>query len=623
MPNGYWNRVLRVDLTTGETRIEEVSEEVWKLCVGGAGYGAKVLLEETTMETGAFDPENPIIFGLGPYQSGINPGSAKWTIVTKSPLTGTYADSAAGADWGARLKAAGLDAIVVKGAASKPVYLLIDEDKIEIKDATELWGMDAYEAYDAVRERESARDLSVVTIGPAGENQVAIACVVADAHSFAGRGGHGAVMGSKNLKAIAVRGSLRVPVFDGDRTTKLARERTREIYQTAVDNGFREHGTPSLCEEAEALGDMPIKYWSGDTWAEGAKKVGGENFTRTLNAKPMPCANCPIACHRDVEVAEGPYKTKGPGPEYETIGMIGSNLLIDDPKAIAKANDVCNRLGLDTISAGACVGFAMECYERGWLSEEQTGLDLSWGNVEATLELLEQIGHREGFGAMFAGGTLAAARQINAAAEQLVAHVKGMDLPAHDARAMWSLAINYATGTRGACHFRGPTEDTEMGGFFVPEIGIDEGYTELFSPVNKSELTVKLQDYAAWINSAVLCMFMVDGGDLQLSQVLDLFNAVTGWDWTVDELMESGERIFTLQRLVNIRDGHGRHSDTLPYKMKVPAKEGFRAGKVPTPFEPYLDEYYELRGWTREGIPTPEVLKELGLERYGELAGVV
>lgn len=621
MPHGYWNKVLRVDLSSSVIGVDEITEEVWKLCIGGAGFGAKVLLEEIDADTDPFDPENPLVFALGPYQAGNNPGNAKWTVATKSPLTGTYGDSAASANWGPALKRAGYDALIVTGKADQPVFLAIDEDHVEIRDAGGLWGLDSYDTVDAVKE-ETGRDFSVVTIGPAGERLVRFACIVADAHSFAGRCGMGAVMGSKKLKAIAVRGAKSAAVHDREGLSQLARQRFGEVLAASKD-GLRLHGTPDLCVTAEGFGDMPIKYWTEDTWPEGAKKLGAPNYTEVLHARPLPCANCPVGCHRNVELKSGPYAVKGPGPEYETLGMLGTNLMIDDLEAIAKANDICNRLGLDTISAGACLGLAMECYEKGWLTKAGNGLNLTWGNADAMIKLLNQMGNREGFGTIFADGALAAAKQIHPAAESLVVHVKGLDFPAHDARACWSLAVNYATCTRGACHMRGVTEDVEMGGLFIPELGIAKGWTQFFSPAHKSELAVKLQDFCVWMNSLVICAFMVDGGGLSFSALLELFNLATGWNWSVGDAMKSGERIFNLQRLVNLRDGHGRHTDTIPLKMTIPAKEGFRAGKTPTPFAPYLNEYYELRGWDTNGRPTAECLNKLGLLSYGRHAGIL
>jgi aldehyde:ferredoxin oxidoreductase len=620
--SGYWDRVLRINLSDRSVWTEAVGEEVWKTVIGGAGYGARVILTELRKDTDPLGADNVLVFALGPYQASNNPGNAKWTVSAKSPLTGTYGDSAAGAGWGMALKRAGYDALVVKGASPVPVYLLIDDDRVAIKDASSLWGLDAYEAIDALKEKEGDRGFSVVTIGPGGEKMVRFACMVADKHSFAGRCGLGAVMGSKRLKAVAVRGSKTVLVADESRLKAIARGKFVEIFNAAKANGLREHGTPNLCVTAEGFGDMPIKYWSGDVWPEGAKKIGAPNYTEVLNAKPLPCVNCPAGCHRDISVVGPDGKTlEGPGPEYETLGMLGSNLLIDDLAVIAKANDTCNRLGIDTISAGACVGLAMELSEKGYLSVDKTGLDLSWGNGKALVELVEQIGTRTGFGEVFADGALAAASRIHPGSEDLVAQVKGLDLPAHDARACWSLGVNYATSTRGACHMRGVVEDVEMGGFFIPEIGIVKDWSKFFEREHKAELTVKLQDYCAWLNSLVICAFMVDGGELSMTSLVDMFNAITGWDWSIEDAMKSGARLTTLQRLVNVRDGHGRHTDTLPAKMAIPAQKGFRAGKAPVPISEYLDEYYALRKWEKDGRPTREALEELGLLEYGALAG--
>ncbi|MGE5578998.1 MAG: aldehyde ferredoxin oxidoreductase family protein [Bacillota bacterium] len=619
MSGGYWNRVLRVDLSDSSVRTETVSEEEWKTSIGGAGYGAHVLLTEIGKDTDSLGPDNVLVFGLGPYQAGNNPGNAKWTVSAKSPLTNTYGDSAAGAGWGMALKKAGYDALIVRGASQTPVYLVIDDDKVEIKDARLLWGMDAFEVTDKVQSIEGDRRFSVVTIGQGGERLVRFACITADKHSFAGRCGLGAVMGSKKLKAIAVRGSRTPPIHDAARLRSLSRQRFIEIFNAAKANGLREHGTPNLCITAEALGDMPIKYWDGDVWPEGAAKLGAPNYTEVLKAKPLPCVNCPAGCHRNIETVDPDgRRLTGPGPEYETLGMLGSNLLVDDLSVVAKANDICNRLGIDTISAGACIGLAMELIERGHLSKEKVGFDLTWGNGRAVLGLLEQIGTRTGFGEVFADGALKAAGKIHPGSEELVAQVKGLDLPAHDARSCFSLGVNYATSTRGACHMRGVVEDVEMGGFFVPEIGIVKDWSKFFEKEHKAELAAKLQDYCAWINSLVICTFMVDGGELSMTSLIEMFNAITGWGWTVEDVMKSGARLTTLQRLVNVRDGHGRHTDTLPGKMAKPAKLGFRAGKAPVPISEYLDEYYALRKWDAQGVPTRESLEELGLGKYAQ-----
>ena len=617
MALGYWNKILRIDLTDGKITKEEIDDDTCKLFVGGAGIGAKILWEEVPPEVSAFDPDNRLIFAGGPFQGHPVPGSAKFSIISKSPLTGTYADSAAGAKWGPSFKKAGYDVLIIQGKSENPVYIYIEDEEVRIRDAANLWGIDSYQAVDQIRKEIGDSRASVAVIGQAGERLVKMACIVVDKHSFAGRCGLGAVMGSKNLKGVVVKGSKKVPVSNLSLLNNYDRKYLKEIYDASIESGLRPHGTPNLCITAERFGDMPIKYWTGDTWPEGAKKIGAPNYTEVLSAKPYSCLFCPIGCHRNIEIRKpARYKLKGIGPEYETVGMFGTNLMIDDVKAIAVANDICNRLGIDTISAGACVGLAMECYQKGMISREDTdGMELRWGDPDVLIELIKQIANNEGFGSIFSAGTLEAAKRIGKNALELVVHVKGLDFPAHDPRACWGMVPTYATGTRGACHMRGVEEDVEMGGFYIPEIGVTQERAKFFDLKGKAFLAVKMQDYCTLINSLVLCVFMPDGGDLSFTSILDIFNSITGWDWDVQEAMIRGERIFALQRLINLRDGYTKKDDILPPKMYVPAKKGFRAGKIP-PINDLLREYYELREWDKEGVPAKEKLEKLDLLNY-------
>jgi len=614
MKNGYWQKMLRVDLTNHKTTVEPIAEKDLKDFIGGAGLGAEILRRQLPEKIKPYDPRNLVIFATGPFQGPKVPGSAKFSIVGISPLTGTFADTAAGADWGPSLKDAGYDVLILEGVSEEPVYIRIVDDDVRIEDASGLWGKDTFETVDAIHEQSGDKKLSVAAIGPAGERNVAIACIAVDKHSFAGRCGLGAVMGAKNVKAVAVRGTNKVEVHNPQAARELIKKYQKQIYDAVMENKFRIHGTPGLCETAEGLGDMPIKYWEQDVWPEGAKKLGAPNYTKVLNAKPLPCKYCPVGCHRKITITEPEeYMYEGIGPEYETLGLMGTNLLIDDPRVVAIGNDIANRLGLDTISAGAMVGFAMECFEKGWITTDDTdGLELKWGDPKAFFALVEQIGRRESFGAIFAEGTVEAAKKIHPDSVAEVVHCKGLDLPAHDPRACISLAPTYATGTRGACHFRGPCEDVEMGGFFIPEVGIKEGTVKFFERENQSRLAVKCQDLGVLINSLVLCMFMVDGGNWSLTDVAEMFNAITGWDYSVDDLMLAGRRGFTVQRLNNIRDGYNKAADILPKKLFQTAKEGFRAGKM-IPFEGLMEDYYALRGWDENGAPTKETMKRLSL----------
>jgi len=616
MGNGYWQKLLRVDLTNKKTSVEPIAEEDLKRFIGGAGLAAEILRREIPAKIDSYDPKNLVIFGAGPFQGPPIAGGAKFSMAGISPVTGTFGDTAAGADWGPALKDAGYDMLVIEGASETPIYLHIVDDRVEIRDASNLTGMDTYETIDAIHKETEDKKLSIASIGPAGEKRVAIACVVVDKHSFAGRCGLGALMGSKGLKAVAVRGTQTAEMSDPDKARELMGHYQKQILATVKENEFRAHGTTALCEIAEALGDMPIKYWEQDVWPEGAEKLGAPNYTKVLKAKPYPCKFCPVGCHRKIKITEpAEYAQEGIGPQYETLGMMGTNLLIDDPKAVAQGNNLASRLGFDTISAGAMVGFAMECFEKGWITDQDTdGLELRWGDPKVLFALLEQIGNKEGFGAIFSEGILPAAEKISQEAIEIVAHCKGLDFPAHDARSCISLAPTYATGTRGACHFRGACEDVEMGGFFIPEIGIKEGMFKFFERENQSLLAAKCQDYFALLNSLVLCAFMVDGGDMPFSGVKDLFNAITGWDYSIEDLIEAGERIFTVQRLINIRDGYNAATDVMPKKMLQPAEEGFRAGKVP-PFKELMENYYNLRGWDENGEPSQGTLDRLGLAR--------
>lgn len=615
MGNGYWQRLLRVDLTERTVNVEEIQEDDLRRFIGGAGLGGEILRRELPANLDPYSPENRLIFATGAFQSLPIPGGAKFSVVSISPVTGTFGDAAAGAAWGYGLKDAGYDLLIVQGASDVPVYLMIDDDQVEIRDAGNLVGLDTFETVDALRDALEDEKFSVATIGPAGERRVATACITFDKHSFAGRCGMGAVMGAKQLKAIAVRGSKSVPVHDPEKADELLKKYRRHITETVRENGFQKHGTPGLCEDAEGFGDMPIKYWDGDVWPEGAKRLGGESYTELLDAKPLPCKYCPVGCHRRVtfQHSDGKMRTSV-GPEYETLGMMGTNLMIDDPRIVAIANEIANRLGIDTISTGAMIGFAMECFEKGWVTVDQTdGMELTWGSPDVLIKLTEQIGNREGFGQIFADGTLPAAKKISQEAEESVVHVKGLDLPAHDPRACISLAPSYVTSTRGACHFRGPCEDVEMGGFTIPEVGITDETTKFFDSQNQALLAAKCQDLGSLTNSLVLCLFMVDGGDWSMSDVAAMFNAVTGWDYSTEDLLEAGERGFVSQRLINLRDGYNVETDTLPKKMFKAAKEGARTGQVP-PLAEMLQDYYQIRGWNERGEPTNATLERLGLD---------
>ena len=614
MGNGYWNKVLRVDLTSGKVTTEEVGEDVWRQVIGGSGFGARVLLQETPGKLDPLSPDNPLIFAVGPFQSLPIPGNAKWSVVTKSPLTKTFLDTAGGARFAPLFKGCGYDAVIIKGKAEKPVYLWITEEGVEIRDATAFWGMDAVEVAKTLREVVGQSKSSVLSIGPAGERMNPIANIAAEGHSFAGRGGAGAVMGSKNLKAIVVYGKKQPPVADMEKGKAFAKELMQQMKRDGA--GFGETGTPVVIVPYEEMGDTPIKYWTGDVWHEGAKLLCTPHYTEVLNAKPWPCINCPIGCHRRISVTKpAKYAVEGSGPEYEATGMLGAACLVDDVKAVAKANDICNREGIDSVSAGAFVGFLMECYEKGLITRKDTGgLEIKWGDGDVLVAVVKQVASGEGLGELFSEGIVGAAKRIGGGAEELTVHVKNLDFPAHDPRAVFGLAVNYATCTRGACHERGDPQSGALG-LAYPELGFPEA-PKNFDMDAAPRVAKAWQDASSLYNQLTLCKFMVKGSSMTLTQIKDAFNYITGWGWEVEDLIRAAERVMTLERLVNVRDGISRKDDVLPPKMFQPAKEGGRAGKVPEPFDEALDEYYALRGWDKNGIPTKETLKNLGLEEF-------
>ncbi len=608
---GVWGKILEIDLSNSIGKEKEVPIETYKKFIGGSALGTKLLYDGITGDTEPYSEENMLIFATGPFQGTVFPGSAKWMAISKSPLTGTFCVSGAGADFGPKLKGTGVDAVVIRGQSESPVYALITSKGLEIRDASHLWGKDAIESYELLREELIRYSPSIITIGPAGEKQVAIACLVVDGHSFAGRGGLGAVMGFKNLKALAVSGQRKVDLAYPDRLIGLIRQSNRKLLKNAQDT-YHKHGTANDVVFCESIGDLPIKYWAGDTWPEGAKKIGAPRYTEYLSAKPKPCFACPIGCHRYITLRHGnKVVLKGAGPEYESLGMLGSNCLVDDLDAIALANDRCNRLGIDTISAGSYVAFTMECYERGLIKSEDVGnVSLQWGDGKTLLELIKQIGTREGFGAIFANGIREAAQQIGGDAPNFAIEVKGMDLPAHDPRTHFSLAINYATTTRGADHTHAFPHAGELG-VLIPEVGYNEP-SKKFSMEGKAKLAMLFQDYGVVVDSLVVCNMMPLNG-LSLTEMLKALNLATGWNFDVNTLMQVGERGFNLQRVINLRDGVTHEDDHLPARMFERASSGPRKGEAPDGFEEALTEYYQLRGWTAQGVPSAGKLKELGL----------
>ncbi|MBP1724166.1 MAG: Aldehyde ferredoxin oxidoreductase [Deltaproteobacteria bacterium] len=590
---GYMGKILRVDLTKGRAEAEKLDENLAKKFIGGSGLATKILYDETGPETDPLGPENRLIFMTGPFAATPVITSGRHHMVSKSPLTGAYTESDTGGTWGPFLKRAGFDGIVVTGKASKPVYLWVSEGKAEIRDATRFWGVDTYDLDEAIR-KDTHPEAVVASIGPAGEKGVRYASIMNDGKEAraAGRGGTGAVMGSKNLKAIAVHGKMQVEMADAEGL----RASLKEISPMVAKNteGMRKNGTAGGLATFEALGSLPLQNWKFQgRWEQGAAKIAGPAMTEKILTGNYFCERCVIGCGRRVKVDKGPFApVEGAGPEYESVAMLGSLCLVDDIEAIAKANEICNRYGMDTISAGAAIAFAMEAFEKGIITKKDTGeLELLWGRGDVMVKMAEKIGKREGLGVEFS------------------IHVKGQEMPAHDPRCFNAGAVGYATINRGACHL-GFSHVFERV-LSMPEIGVDQPLPRL-EVKGKGELAAKTQNIMGLFDSLKVCKFSMFGG-LKMTPILAWYNMVTGNSVTMDEFLKTGERIFNLKRMYNVRCGISRKDDVLPSRFLTLKHEGEGLNPNLPPLGELLYDYYKFRGWNEEGIPAPEKLKELGL----------
>ena len=608
---GYTGKVLHIDLSTTVRSLHDLDETDARNYLGGGGLAAH-LLSSMNWDVDPFDLENRLVFFAGPLTGTPAPLCSRYSVCAKSPLTNIWGEAHASGFWGPELKASGLDGIVIEGKAERPVYLWIKDGKVTIKDARSLWGKDTFTTEDAIKEELGDTAIKVAAIGPAGEKRSRMAAIINDHGRAAARCGIGAVMGSKNLKAIAVRGTREVKVARPEELRTLAGTLARLARESTAGKYLKEFGTIGGMDPFHEFGDVPIKNWMQGSWEEGCHRVSGQYMNETILSSRSACKRCPIGCGRVIDVKYGPYNgLTGKGPEYETAAAFGPLCLNDNIAAVAKANDLCNRYGLDTISTGAAVAFALECYEKGLITSNDTdGLDLVWGDADTIVTLVEKIGQREGFGEVLADGTRRAAETIGKGADTFALHVKGLELPMHDPRAFTSWAVSYGTSNRGACHIQAPTFWVERGLTF-PDIGLDNP-GDRFGSDGKGLLTKVFQDFCEVVESAGICKFALYG-DFRSRHVVDLLRCVTGWDLQLDEVMKMGERSFNLKRLINVRCGITGKDDRLPDRILTqPLSEGGTKGSLPDQ-EKMLKEYYQERGWDENGIPTPQKREELSL----------
>jgi aldehyde:ferredoxin oxidoreductase len=619
----FWNKLLRIDLSTREIKIENIPDKIYETFLGGAGLSAYVLWKECPKGTTAFDPANRLTIAPGVIQGTRQTGAGKWTVGAISPSINMNADSACTASFGIEVKRTGFDAFIIHGRAEKPVYLVIEDDKVEIKDANEMWGKNAYDADDMIKS-EVGDGFEVITIGQAGERLVRYAVIQTRKKSFVGRTGMGAVMGSKMLKGIAVKGSHSFEAHDSEELTRLSREINKKVAQAdaAKDkyHQLRTSGTASITNIFADQGNLPVKNYQLGTHESGVAEFAPENYVTKLNAKPWPCQYCVLQCHNHVEIKEGPYAYSGKGPEYESYAMMGLNTMIDDVKAVSYAGELANMYGMDTISLGAIIAWVMECYEKGVITKEYAyGLDLKWGNADAMIELIKKIGTREaGLAYLLGEGSKIASEALGGGSEEWAVQMKGQEIAAHSWRAQYISALNYCTGcAAGPNHERGNSQHIWVGHVRLPEWGIDQVENEeRWSWDKAADRQAKFHDYCNVINSAGHCKFMEFRG-YTLTDLLNTINACTGFNWTIEDLRRCGDRITQLQKLLNIRYGWKKEDDfNYPKRFMEPVDKGVAAWKIPVGLDGAILDYYQERGWNENGIPQPEKLDEVGLTEF-------
>ena len=613
MGYGFFGKLLTVDLTNKKIGERPISEDECRKFFLGSGLAAKMLYDELDTARNPLAPENSLIFIRGLLNGLVLPGCSKFLVCARSPLTGIWGESAAGGHFHRQFSASGWDGVIFKGASPAPVYLWINEDKVEIRDASHVWGMDTFETEKRLKKETDGKAI-VASIGPAGEKGILFSSIMFDGiiARAAGRCGMGAIMGSKKLKAVVVRGTKRVPVKDPAGLKAALKEQIPIILEAT--KGLTEFSTAGGIEAVELHGDLPIKNWYLGSWKEGAKKIAAQTFLPKTLDRHYACFGCPIRCAKIIKVESGAFAPlHGHGPEYETCAGFGPLCLNDDYEAIMAANEKCNRLGMDTISCSGLVAFAMECYENGVINKKDTdGLELTWGNARAMVELVERIGKRQGeFATLLGEGVRAAAEKLGGGSEQWAIQTKGLEYPYHDPRAFTSMAANYATAERGACHL------TALSYFLGRGVPLaDMGYTDPPDPHSneeKGKICYDTQNFQGLFNPLGLCKFLFLGrvGPGWITQWL---NFVTRWGFTMEGALRTSERLINLKRMYNVRLGIRRKDDVLPPRLEShPRPDGGAKGVLPD-LPKMLDELYVLRGWDENGIPTQPFAARLGLE---------
>ena len=605
--NGYMGKILVVNLTDGEMHDEPIIEDWCRDFVGGSGYACRYLIDKIARDTDPLGPENIIMFMTGPFTATTAPTSGRWVVCSKSPYSKIWGESHCGGEFGWQLKSTGYDGIVISGAAAAPTYLSVIHGEASLQDASDFWGLGTFAVTEQLKEKVGDKLAKVACIGPAGEKLVKFACITAE-ERVAGRLGMGAIMGSKNLKAIVVRGNVKVEFPDAEAFKEAAKEANRLVMEPFTTNMFKDLGTSGGVDMYNLQGELPVKFYHKGTF-EGAFDISGATMKETILKKNRHCWGCPIGCGRIVEVTEeGPWKTPvTEGPEYETIAGFGSLMLNNNLKAIAKLNMICNDLGLDTISSSTVITFVLDLFERGIVTaDDLDGIEAKWGEPAIAQQFLEKIAAREGIGDILAEGSNAVGRRFGVDLDEIPT-VDGVETTYHDLRSCYGMTIAFGIGPYGPSHNSLDAFQILLGQPF-PEIGVN--VVDKFEMNELLAQTMALaHDFRCFTDSLVICSFCVFS-ESKMGQLLEL---ATGNPYDIPAIKTTGKRIFEMKRLFNLKMGLTSEWDRLPAILTKPLDDGGAAGRSPD-WRPFFQLYYAARQWDETGVPRPELLESLGLQ---------
>ncbi|MGI6435514.1 MAG: aldehyde ferredoxin oxidoreductase family protein [Syntrophomonadaceae bacterium] len=598
---GWMGKVLRVDLTSGTTKMEDLNRKDLRDYIGARGLGTKIYCDEVDPKIAPLSPENKVIFMTGPLTGTLATSGGRYNVVTKGLLNGTIAASNSGGSFGPELKYAGFDGIIIEGKAEHPVYLWIYNELVEIRDASELWGKDVVETTDMIKAATND-EAKVACIGPAGENLVKFACIINEYSRAAGRSGVGAVLGSKNLKAIAVRGSGGIKVASVQGFMEAVTDaRNKLVNHPVTGQGLAAYGTNILVNILNEHGGLPYKNFSEASVFSGAERISGEYQAEKYLVRNKGCFGCSIGCGRVTKISQGRFKSRGEGPEYEATWAFGADLAIDDFEAVSKANFICNQLGMDPITLGSTLSCAVEMYQKDIIPPQDVERPLHWGDPDMMVEMVTKTAYRQGFGDQLAEGSYRLAEKYGHPEFSMT--VKKQELPAYDPRGQQGIGLNYATSNRGGCHVRGYMTSPEI--LSIP-VASDPSVTE-----GKAALLKLFQDLTALVDSSGICLFTTFA--IGLPEIAAQIREATGVNMSDEQFLQAGERIWNLEKLFNLGAGFTRKDDCLPKRLlEESIKGGPQKGRV-NHLDKMLPEYYQLRGWDEEGVPSPAKREELGL----------